>query len=378
MLAILIFIIITFLIYFIFEHLYLKRVLNRIPIRILVNGTRGKTTTVKILHAILNENRLPTFSKITGDSAVLLKPDGNKKYLKRFAPVNIKENIRILISWSREKPKAVVLECMALHPERQYSLSWKIFKPNYLLLTNIGKDHLEIMGNDESEIAKTMIQSFYKNARIYVCQDILKKHKLPESFGGNIQSLDPLLFERHIPNIPPHFVNQSWSLICGFSQYLKLDIEKTENIFYKLWSEVSDNLIIKLASFNLELFNLFSVNDCASAEAFIHHFKKHRLLSKQQIVLANLRRDRPLRTIEFAGLIKRFFPETTIWATGNGRYFFHHVFKTINHTNNQLRLMSQKMIGHHIKKGFSTPTQIIGLVNHQGIDTLLQQLKMMQ
>jgi hypothetical protein len=36
------------------------------------------------------------------------------------------------------------------------------------------------------------------------------------------------------------------------------------------------------------------------------------------------------------------------------------------------------MIGHHIKKGFSTPTQIIGLVNHQGIDTLLQQLKMMQ
>ncbi|MCP4969690.1 MAG: poly-gamma-glutamate synthase PgsB, partial [Arcobacter sp.] len=88
--------IIVVLLYFLVEYTILHHVINSIPIRILVNGTKGKSTTVKIIFDILKGNGQKVFAKITGDNPILIDSNGDETIVKRFAPASIVENIRIL------------------------------------------------------------------------------------------------------------------------------------------------------------------------------------------------------------------------------------------------------------------------------------------
>jgi len=114
-----------FIIYLLFESFLLQRRLRSIPIRILVNGTRGKSTIVLLIYQLLRKKGYQVFAKTTGDAPVIYNHDGSKTQLKRIGPARILENVRLLNKWSKKKPHAVVLECMALQPEmQQYSFHY--------------------------------------------------------------------------------------------------------------------------------------------------------------------------------------------------------------------------------------------------------------
>lgn len=51
------------------ENMLHRRALERIPIRILVNGTRGKTTVTRTIAAALNAAGIRTYAKTTGSEA---------------------------------------------------------------------------------------------------------------------------------------------------------------------------------------------------------------------------------------------------------------------------------------------------------------------
>ena len=58
------------------ENMLHRRALERIPIRILVNGTRGKTTVTRTIAAALNAAGIRTYAKTTGSAARRIDPDG--------------------------------------------------------------------------------------------------------------------------------------------------------------------------------------------------------------------------------------------------------------------------------------------------------------
>ncbi|NLA53820.1 MAG: hypothetical protein GX858_05635 [Clostridiales bacterium] len=51
----------------------------KIPLRILVNGTRGKTSVTRLVASALNEAGLMTYAKTTGSDAKWIMPDGSEK-----------------------------------------------------------------------------------------------------------------------------------------------------------------------------------------------------------------------------------------------------------------------------------------------------------
>ena len=61
------------------ENWFHQKALARIPLRILVNGTRGKTTVTRMTAAVLNEAGIQTYAKTTGSEARRILPDGRKK-----------------------------------------------------------------------------------------------------------------------------------------------------------------------------------------------------------------------------------------------------------------------------------------------------------
>src|SRR5512139_3652667 len=94
------------------ERLARDRALAAIPIRIHVNGTRGKSTVTRYIAAALREGGVRTVAKTTGTAPRLILPDGRERAVRRRAPASIREQLWLLREAHRLQATAVVIECM--------------------------------------------------------------------------------------------------------------------------------------------------------------------------------------------------------------------------------------------------------------------------
>src|SRR5215510_904106 len=101
------------------EGLLHRRNLARIPIRIHVNGTRGKSSVTRLIAAGLREGGLVTCAKTTGTLARMILPNGREVPIFRPAGANVIEQKRIVAAAAAHGADALVIECMALQPELQ-------------------------------------------------------------------------------------------------------------------------------------------------------------------------------------------------------------------------------------------------------------------
>ena len=138
------------------ERAALARARRRVRIRIHVNGTRGKSTTTRLIRAALAEGGLFSFGKTTGTAARFISPDGTEETVVRRASANIREQISAFQRARRLGAEAIVLECMALKPEFQWFSEHGIIQSTIGVITNARLDHVEEMGLSSEEIAATL------------------------------------------------------------------------------------------------------------------------------------------------------------------------------------------------------------------------------
>lgn len=127
-----------------------------VPIRIHVNGSRGKSTVTRLIWSALVEAGIPAVAKTTGTAARLLLPDRSEMPLVRRAPPSIREQLVVLRRARRLGARAVVIECMALDPELQWISERRMIAATIGVITNVRLDHTEIMGDGVAEIAATL------------------------------------------------------------------------------------------------------------------------------------------------------------------------------------------------------------------------------
>ena len=126
------------------ENMLHRRALERIPIRILVNGTRGKTTVTRTIAVALNAAGIRTYAKTTGSEARRIDPDGTEtEYRAENRPVSIMEQLPFVRLAVRGKAQAIVVECMAQRIENQFLMADKLIRPQYVVLTNAYVDHAD-------------------------------------------------------------------------------------------------------------------------------------------------------------------------------------------------------------------------------------------
>ena len=65
------------------ETVRLRRWQEGIPLRVMVTGTRGKTSVARSLASVLREDGRKVLAKTTGSEAALLLPDGTERPLHR-------------------------------------------------------------------------------------------------------------------------------------------------------------------------------------------------------------------------------------------------------------------------------------------------------
>ena len=138
-------------------ELYIHKIsLKKIPIRIHVNGTRGKSSVTRLIAAGLREGGLNTFAKTTGTIPRIINNVGNDVELHRLRSASIGEQIKLIRYFSKYKPDALVIECMAVNPQYQWISEHKIVNSTIGVITNVRPDHLDEMGTTIEDIALSL------------------------------------------------------------------------------------------------------------------------------------------------------------------------------------------------------------------------------
>jgi len=136
------------------EYAAHRRNLAAVPIRIHVNGTRGKSSVARLATWALNEGGIRTFGKTTGTLPRMIFPDGHEYPVYRpGGHANVLEQLRILSVARVHRAQAVVVECMALQPRLQWLSERKLVRASHGLMTNAREDHLDVMGPGERDVA---------------------------------------------------------------------------------------------------------------------------------------------------------------------------------------------------------------------------------
>ena len=73
-----------------------ERNLLQIPIRVHVNGTRGKSSVTRLIAGGLRSGGIRTLAKTTGTMARIIRPDGSEIDVYRVGRPNIVEQMRIV------------------------------------------------------------------------------------------------------------------------------------------------------------------------------------------------------------------------------------------------------------------------------------------
>jgi len=148
-----------------------ERQLRRIPIRVHVNGIRGKSTIVRYIAGALRAHGIETLAKTTGSDTRIIYPDGSEEPIIRRGAPTILEQISVLRRARHNNPGAVVFECMALRPEYQEMSERRMIRATDGIIANIRQDHVEQLGATLPEIAVSLCATAPANAPLYTAED---------------------------------------------------------------------------------------------------------------------------------------------------------------------------------------------------------------
>jgi poly-gamma-glutamate synthase PgsB/CapB len=318
--------------YFILEFFFHRRVLNRIPVRIHVNGTRGKTSVVRLIAAGLRAGGIRAYAKCSGTLTSVTDDAGNEFPVFRFSKPNIIEQIRVLRRLSHSSPEAVVMECMALQPRFQSLTETHMVRATHGVITNARRDHLDVMGPTGLDVAWALAGSTPVKARLFTAEseyiDVFQE--AANDRGSSVRQIT----EAEVDAIPhetlmrfryqEHAENVALSLaVCeelGVSRDVAIDG------MADLAPEPGATQIYKLDFHSRELVfvNAFAANDPESTrriwERVVERFREED--GYRRIAVVNCRADRPQRSREIAVAAAEWSRTDHFIVIGSGTILF--------------------------------------------------------
>jgi poly-gamma-glutamate synthase PgsB/CapB len=142
-----------------------------IPIRIHVNGTRGKSSVTRLIAAGLRAGGIPTMAKTTGTLPRIIDMKGLEVPINRPGSSNVIEQVKVFRYFFKRHPKAIVIECMAVNPEYQWLCENKFVHATAGVITNARMDHILEMGPTIENIARSLCNTLPENGIAFTSED---------------------------------------------------------------------------------------------------------------------------------------------------------------------------------------------------------------
>lgn len=282
--------------------------LAKVPVRIHVAGTRGKSTTTRMIAAGLRAGGKRVVAKTTGSEARLIRPDGGEEHWPRLGPASIREQRRLVAYAARMGADALVAECMAIHPEMIWASEAHMVQATTAVLTNARPDHFEDVGTDPMAMAAALRWVAPQGGRLIVAADALTSElrawaeaRETELTVVETAGLEPLAEDRALAlavciahGVAAEVAEPAMALAAG-----------DPGLFFER-TLVVDGKTVRFA-------NAFACNDVESFAMIWNEAKA----PPPPVVLLNARPDRPVRSRRFIEFVAAQRPAPLLFVTGD-------------------------------------------------------------
>jgi gamma-polyglutamate synthase len=299
------------------------RALKRIPIRIHVNGTRGKSSVTRLISAGLREAGFSVLGKTTGSDPRILDLEGKDRKIHRLQKPSIGEQVRFLRYFSQFRPQAIVLECMAVQPQYQWITEQRMVKSTHSVITNARLDHLEEMGHRLRDIAMSLSNTIPFKGTLFTAEqdklDIFKEvaakrgTELNAVTGHGVSHEDMLGFN-HIEH------PENVALSIAVCESLGIPREQALEGMRKAQPDPGALRIweLEMDGRHFSLVNAFAANDPQSTKTIWNMIKEHPSLDHEHTcAFLNTRSDRVSRTSQLLELILKDIKPDSLFVRGD-------------------------------------------------------------
>ncbi len=317
------FILLLFVGYGFFEYQFHRRNLRQIPIRIQVNGTRGKSSVTRLIAAGLRAGGFRVVAKVTGTKPRFIVGDNEEYPVRRLGKANIIEELRIVRLARKYQANALVIECMALVPEYQFVENRMLIRPSHGVITNVRADHLDVMGPTVMDVARALSNTIPKNGSFFTAErgeplKVLKERVRP---NVNMTVTDPASVSDEEMN-GFSYIEHKENVALALAVCESVGVER-KIALSGMQRSLPDSGVMRSYRISdrgklIEVVNTLAANDPDSIGMLWEMVKRW---CEHRIVLVNCRRDRTERSRQLAELVYNWDKDGIIVTGGMTRAF---------------------------------------------------------
>jgi gamma-polyglutamate synthase len=281
--------------------------IDSIPLRINVNGIRGKSTVTRLITAVMIEAGYRTVGKTTGTAARMMywNRDEEKPIKRRPEGPNIREQKMVVAEAAKLGANCLVSECMAVNPDYQIIFQEEMLQANVGVIVNVLEDHMDVMGPTLKEVADAFTATIPYNGHLIVSDGpfvpffkrvarergtqvhVADNSRIPEKF---LRQFDYMIFPENA------------ALALAVAEALGIDEETAFRGMLKARPDPGALRILPLTQSEEPGYfvNGFAANDAASTLNIWERVKMLGYPAKDPVVIMNCRPDRVDRTEQFA------------------------------------------------------------------------------
>ena len=143
--------------------------IDAIPVRIVVNGIRGKSTVTRLMTGVLAEGGYKVVGKTTGTAARMIFWNNDEELAIERRPegANISEQKKVTAYAVKLGADALVSECMASSrlPDR---FPGTLMQANIGVIVNVVEDHMEVMGSTLDNVAEAFTATILYDGKLII------------------------------------------------------------------------------------------------------------------------------------------------------------------------------------------------------------------
>jgi poly-gamma-glutamate synthase PgsB/CapB len=300
--------------------------LAAVPVRVHVNGIRGKSTVVRLLAGALRQAGWTVAAKTTGSAPRVIDPAGRDHPVPRTGAPTLLEQLDFFRHEVPAGADAAVVECMAIRPDYQRAAERRMVCSTLHLLTNVRRDHVEQLGRTLPAIARSLTAGFPRAGRI------LTAEAAPEPLGVLRTGADRLgsrlspvaastVTDREMADFGPFAFRDNVALALAAAEALGVDRATALAGMRAAPPDPGAARLVRHDRAGREVVwgDLFAVNDPESAVDTVERAVDWAGPDAATVLILNNRADRPLRARQFADLAARRLPRDAVVALGAHR-----------------------------------------------------------